>query len=316
MFFKLIGNEWMKLFNKISTYVMCGLVILGIAATAIFTFYNQQDEKLPGEEQWRTELTQENKELAKEEKEANNPYLESYAINQQAINDYRLEHGISPYEKENAWTYMDTNMSLVQLIGAFVIIVGAAIISQEFKTGTIKLLLVRSASRIQILAAKFVTAILFGLFLLLLLFVVSFAVGGLLFGFDGAATHLSASGGEVYEWSRTLYLGVSYLSSSVTLLMLTALAFMISSIFRSEAIAIAVSIVLLFIGSMATNMLAIVTDWAKYSLFANTNLNLYFEGGPIVEGMTLQFSIIMLVIYLALFLSLSFIIFKKRDVSI
>src|SRR5699024_12242998 len=35
------------------------------------------------------------------------------------------------------------------------------------------------------------------------LFVLSFAVGGLLFGFDASSVHLSAVDGEVLEWSRT-----------------------------------------------------------------------------------------------------------------
>ncbi|MFD1361245.1 ABC transporter permease subunit [Lentibacillus salinarum] len=316
MLFKLIQNEWMKLFNRTSTYVMCGLLVVGVMATAVYTFYNQADQELPGKEQWQAELIQQNEEYSEQEATTNNYYIESNAINQQAINTYRLENDISPYETENVWGYMDTNMDLVQLIGVLVIIVGASIVSLEFKNGTIKLLLVRSASRTQILMAKFITTILFGLYLLTLLFVLSFAIGGLLFGFGGSATHISASHGDVYEWPRILYLGINYLTSSISLLMLAAFAFMVSTIFRSDAIAIAISVMLMFVGTTATNILALLTDWAKFSLFANTNLNAYFSGGPMVEGMTLQFSIIMLVVYLFVFLFLSFIFFKRRDVSI
>ena len=46
-------------------------------------------------------------------------------------------------------------------------------------------------------------------------------------------------------------------------------------------------------------------DWAKYILFANTDLMQYFEGIPMVEGMTLTFSIIMIVSYFILFQSLA-----------
>ena len=56
-------------------------------------------------------------------------------------------------------------------------------------------------------------------------------------------------------------------------------------------------------------------DWAKYVLFANTDLMQYFEGIPMVEGMTLTFSVIMIVIYFILFQSLAYVVFKKRDVA-
>ncbi|SET57462.1 ABC-2 type transport system permease protein [Oceanobacillus limi] len=317
MLLKLIQNEWMKLFSRIGTYVMCGILLLGLVTTAAFTFYTKtQEEDLPSKEQWEQELLQENENLAVDEQETNNNYILNYARSNQAINTYRIENDISPYEVTNVWTYIESNNMLIQLIGVFIIIVGASIVAHEFNKGTIKLLLVRSASRNQILASKFITTILFGLFLLALLFGLSFVVGSILFGFDGTAVHLSYIDGEVVERSRILFLGLSYLSSSVKLVMLTSFAFMISTIFRNETIAIALSVMLMFVGSQATNILALFTDWAKYSLFANTNLDVYFTNGPMVEGMTLLFSVVVLIIYLSLFLFLAFLFFKKRDVSI
>ncbi|ENH95848.1 ABC transporter permease [Gracilibacillus halophilus YIM-C55.5] len=316
MFWSLIRNEWMKVFNRTSTYVMIGLLIVGVLITAIYTFYQQKDQQLPSEEEWRSELMQQNEEYLEQEKTTINRYIKSHAINQQAINEYRLEHNISPYDKENVWSYMESNTSLTQMIGVFVILIGASIVSLEFKQGTAKLLLVRSASRLQILFAKFATVILFGLFLLVILFMSSIIIGGSLFGFDASSTHISASNGEVFEWSRTLYVGVDYLSNSITVFMLSAFAFMISTMFRSDSIAIAISIMLLFIGTMATNILGLITDWARFSLFANTDLTVYFSGGPMVEDMTFSFSIVMLILYLSLFLTLAGVFFKKRDVSI
>ena len=314
---KLIQNEWMKLFNRVGTYVMIGILLLGIVITGVVVYFNQTESSdLPSRGEWEQELTLENETFKQQEEEAFNYFTETYAINQQAINNYRIENNISPHEETNVWSYMDTNILLIQLIGVFVIIVGSSIVAHEFNKGTIKLLLVRSASRTQILASKFITTLLFGVFLLVVLFVLSFIIGSILFGFDGSSVHLSAIDGEVTERSRTLFLGLSYLASSVSVLMLTAMAFMISTIFRSETIAIALSVMLYFIGSSATGILAMFTDWAKYSLFANTNLELYFTDGPMIEGMTLGFSVVVLIVYLVLFLFFSFLFFKKRDVSI
>jgi ABC-2 type transport system permease protein len=55
--------------------------------------------------------------------------------------------------------------------------------------------------------------------------------------------------------------------------------------------------------------------WAKYILFANTDLMQYFEGTPMVDGMTLSFSVIMLLVYFFIFQFLAFYVFKKRDVA-
>jgi len=90
---------------------------------------------------------------------------------------------------------------------------------------------------------------------------------------------------------------------------------MISAVFRNSSLAIGLSLFLLFTGGQFTALLAMKFDWAKYVLFANTDLMQYFEGTPLVEGMTIPFSIIMLVLYFALFQFLTFYVFKKRDVA-
>lgn len=94
--------------------------------------------------------------------------------------------------------------------------------------------------------------------------------------------------------------------------MLTTMAFMISSVFRNSSLAIGISIFLMFMGNTVTLLLANWFDWAKYLLFANTDLTQYLEGTPLVSGMTLSFSITMLVIYFVVFIGLAFWVFRKR----
>lgn len=55
-------------------------------------------------------------------------------------------------------------------------------------------------------------------------------------------------------------------------------------------------------------------EWAKYSLFANTNLMDYFNGQPLFEDMTIGFSIAVLIVYFILFNLIAFLFFVKRDV--
>jgi ABC-2 type transport system permease protein len=56
--------------------------------------------------------------------------------------------------------------------------------------------------------------------------------------------------------------------------------------------------------------------WAKYLLFVNTDLSPYFMGGkPPFEGMTLGFSVTVLVVYWLLFYLIAWLLFTKRDVA-
>ncbi|MFL6556648.1 MAG: ABC transporter permease, partial [Bacillus sp. (in: firmicutes)] len=82
-----------------------------------------------------------------------------------------------------------------------------------------------------------------------------------------------------------------------------------------SSLAIGLSLFLLFTGAQFTLLLSLKFSWAKYILFANTNLMQYVEGAPMVEGMSMSFSVLMLLLYFALFQSLAFIVFKKRDVA-
>ena len=103
--------------------------------------------------------------------------------------------------------------------------------------------------------------------------------------------------------------------SFIETFMLATMAFMISTVFRNNTIAIGLSILLLTIGSMITNIVAGYFDWAKYILFANTNLMQYINGSQLVEGMTMTFSVIVLLVYFVIFLALALVVFSKRDVT-
>ncbi|MCY9089068.1 ABC transporter permease, partial [Bacillus inaquosorum] len=105
------------------------------------------------------------------------------------------------------------------------------------------------------------------------------------------------------------------LSESVAALMIATMAFMLSAVFRNSSLAVGFSIFLLVAGTTATAFIAAKFDWAKYILFANVNLLQYVEGTPLVEGMTMTFSVVMLAVYFVVFLLLAFGIFMKRDIA-
>jgi ABC-2 type transport system permease protein len=204
-------------------------------------------------------------------------------------------------------TFMDMAVSLSSLVFIFTIILAGDIVASEFSWGTIKLLLIRPASRSKILLSKYVSVLLFLVVQLVLVLVFSYFTGLLFFGVSGPLNP-GFSVGEL--------LG-NYGLETLRIVMAATMAFMISTVFRSSSLAIGISIFLMFTATSIVAVLARLNySWVKYVLFANTDLTPYFSGGkPIVPGMTLGFSVTMLVIYWVLFYAISWFIFTRRDVA-
>jgi ABC-2 type transport system permease protein len=191
--------------------------------------------------------------------------------------------------------------NLIFLCTIFTVVIAADSVAGEFSSGTIKLLLIRPASRSKILLSKYVATMLFAIVLILLLFITAFLVSGILAGFnhigDAAAGHVLAI----------------YGSSCKEMLLIVTLAFMLSTVFRSSSLAIGASLGLLFIGPLLVDLIAKYA-WAKYYLFSNT-LSQYVNHNPLIDGLTLPFSIGILLAYFLIFNVLSWLIFAKRDVA-
>jgi ABC-2 type transport system permease protein len=311
----LIKNEWMKIFKRVGTWVMLGILILIIGVVGAFTKY--EDSKVKETDNWKQELTaqvESDKQVLSENGMDN--YSKGMFEKNIAINEYRIKNDIEPKTKETVWTFVETNGFAVTLVGLFAIIVAAGIVASEFSWGTIKLLLIRPISRTKILLSKYITVILYGVTMLAILFAVSFLIGLILFGGTGQSVHLAYIDGDVVEQNMIGYLIKTYLLKSIDVTMMATMAFMISTVFRSSSLAIGLSLFLLFMGANATGLLAMKFDWAKYSLFANTDLTQYTGfSQPMVKGMTMGFSITMLLIYFAIFQLLAFLVFRKRDVA-
>ncbi|WP_088066718.1 ABC transporter permease [Gottfriedia luciferensis] len=314
---KLIQNEWIKIIKRPGTIVMFALVILLVGATGTFVKYNQDKKDARVDQNWKQTIQAQTEGYKSDlkkmgDKNISRPFLERTV----AINEYRLKHDISPYEKTSVWTFLDVSSSSIVLVGLFTIIIAANIVASEFNWGTIKLLLIRPFSRRKIILSKYITSVLFGFVLLFTLFIVSTVLGLILFSTgDGNTSYLAYVDGKVVEQSRLIYSAKFYLMSFIETFMLATMAFMISTVFRNNTIAIGLSILLLTLGSMITNIVASYFDWAKYILFANTDLMQYINGTPLVKGMTMTFSVVMLLVYFVIFIGLALGVFSKRDVT-
>lgn len=315
----LIQNEWMKIFKRTGTYVMIGLLLFVLIVMGGFIKYQDSKGSVPDNTEWKKGLQVQNESYQKELEEMGDALPQEVKISYEreiAINEYRIENDLSPNEEYTVWGFLTDTSQMIEFAGLFTIIIAAGIVASEFNWGTIKLLLIRPIKRGKILAAKYLTVLLFGLFMLFILFAFSAILGMGLFGFpNDPVPYLNYYNGSVTEQSMLMHLINYFGLKSINMIMLATMAFMISAAFRNSSLAIGLSLFLMFMGGQLTRLIAIKYEWAKYILFANTDLLQYFEGAPMVKGMTLGFSIVMIIVYFLLFQAVAFYVFKKRDVA-
>lgn len=310
----LVLNENMKIYRRLRTWILIGLMVALVLFVNIIDWHS--DGKNAQGDNWKSELIKKNKQWSEILKDPNLGKDDRTFFQEQiAINNYHLKHNIRSTDG-TMWDGVNGSAGMMIVITIFTIIIVGDSVAGEFSSGTIKLLLIRPASRTKILVSKYLSLLLFGIFLLITLFVVSVSINGILYGFGYMDLPLvkMTAGDQVVESNMVLNLWKTYMLNSVSTVMYVSMAFMISSAFRSSAMAIGFSIVSLFAGNIVMELLQRF-DWSKYLLFANTDLTQYLSGQPFQEGMTLTFSITVLVVYFTVFNLISWLIFTRRDVA-
>jgi len=303
----------MKLWHKKGTWAMVAMLILVILVPAGITKY--YEVKSPTEGSWKDieqEAIQSYKEtlagedLTEEDK--------AYFQEQMAISEYRLANDAPSQKDSSLASFMSFTSGMLTLVTLFTVITAASIVSSEFSTGTIKMLLTRPMSRAKVLTSKLLTTFLFGLLLYVVNVVVSALIGLVLFGM-GTGVELEMVNGQVVEkavWSDLAY---HYLLSGGDFVMSTLFAFLIGSVFRSSSLAIGLTMFLSFTGGMIVMFLSRY-DIVKYIWLTHSDLTQYEHGGgSMIADVTLPFSLTVLAIYAVVFLVISYSTFMKRDVT-
>jgi ABC-2 type transport system permease protein len=305
----------MKIYRRVRTWVMIGLVLFIIVGMGVMQkTMDRYQSSAAGN--WRSQLQTENGVIQKKLADKNVSESERSQLETElAHNNYQLDNNIAPEQNTGMKFALDAAM-LSGLLTIFAVVVAGDSVASEFTWGTIKLLLIRPRNRTKILLAKYLSTLLYGLFLLAILFVVSYLVGGMLWGFGGAMQPdlYSDANGVPHPISTLSYALITYGLKAVTMVMIVTIAFMISAAFRSSALAIALSILILFVGDLITIVLG-DHSWSKYVLFVNLDLTKYIQGGNVFDGMTLGFSAAVLAVYFVIFNAAAWLLFTKRDVS-
>ena len=236
------------------------------------------------------------------------------------LSKYYIENNISLVSGDNR----DILLSLYNQYELFILIIGiviaGSIVSDEFSKGTIKLLLVKPYNRIKILMSKFIVCICILVLSIGIIGISQLIFGGIIQGFDSLsipAIYYNFDTNQVETMNIFSYICLTGLCKLPMYILLTTLAFACSTLFTNTALAVSLP----FLGYIATpfiNLLSSAYNIKQIVYFVTPNWDLtqyLFGGSPMFSTMSLPFSIIVCLIYLAIMLVLSSVIFKKRDIK-
>lgn len=236
------------------------------------------------------------------------------ALAEMNISKYILEHEVN-INKENNLNYQlrtiveDYEIFIVLLI----LMISGTILTDEFRDGTIKLLLIKPYSRGKILLSKYFASLILLVGSILALILLQLFVGGIIFGLDSLKIpvviyHFEKS--QIITYSIFQYMGIRILSKIPFLLMMVTISIFLSVLSSSSMISIMIPLMLYMFTPILTNlMIQYQLRFMKFLVNINWNLQNYLFGRKReVEFITFNFSIAIMMVY---FIGLWFITFRS-----
>jgi ABC-2 type transport system permease protein len=311
----LIQNEMMKIFGKMASWIFMIVIVLAVLIAGIIYMKFSGEPNPNWREDIQAEITMLENQLPSAPEEEK-PLIQTQ-IDQ---NQEYLDKNINPTAKTN-WHFMnDVVIGVSSLVTLFVVVVGSANVAAEFSDGTIKQLLIRPHRRWSILLSKYIAVIIYALLLVATLVVSGYIIGLILFGsgdFNMKIFEVTLEGRKEAIVGTQFFLKMLYYLPSLLIIM--SIAFMLSTLFKSQALAVGIGIFVLFFSSTLGGIILMLADkyvWAKFLIFPHLDLTVYALQERILEDITLPFSLSILALYYAIFMIVTFFFFQKRDISI
>lgn len=250
-----------------------------------------------------------------------------------------LQTNTMPIDEDGFLGMLDSTTGNLSLIGVLLVVLAGGILAGEFGSGTVKLLLITPHKRQKIFWAKAVLLLEITGLILAGMFVLSFLISAAFNGLGGIGDMVVVSlFGRILRLPFLLIIVLKYLLYMLPVLAYGGLALMLSAVTRKSAVAIAVSLLLMF-GSKAgmlmvvlgsVTMLGVPLPGLKFLLFANEDLSVYLPGvSSLMEKMfgmntslatfeptmSLGFTVAVLLLYLTCFLWIGRDSFCRRDIQ-
>jgi len=230
----------------------------------------------------------------------------------------------------NGYDFMYFALTLCSfVIIAYVLFLGAGMIASEQTNGTLKLLAIRPYSRNKLLFSKLLSTILIGVIFLTLSFIITLIVGGILYGTSSLPILLAFNSSIVTSVSPIVAILILYATLLIQIIFYAILSICISTLFKSSAGSIVVSI-LIFFASLILTMFLSSLGILKYLPFVNVNLFGYFGSNTVVSetniiarmftatvanDMNLYISMLISMLFAVVLYVITTAVFSKRDIK-
>ena len=323
-FFTLVSIEntkvWKRLSSKVMLIIMIVILLAGNGISKYIETRQKDSNKITVSENWKEEtqkqLDQDKAQLTQMEKQTKSMGRVGTGTIKKRIAEaeYRINNNIKPEAEDNIWKRIaDFDMS--GFIALLLMITCTALVAGEFSEGTMKMMVSRPYSRSEILSAKLVATILYGLVLLITSIVLNFIASGVLYGFNGiGAKEMLWTGSKILYVPAVLKAMIIFGLGFLTVLTYVIIAFALSAAFRSRSLATGFSLFLYLVAGNLLGLLAIIFSWGKFLPFILTNFSSYIRLGSTIEGTSLGFALASAAVYSILFCFGGYFIFVKRDI--
>lgn len=208
------------------------------------------------------------------------------------------------------------------LLPLLIMVITIDIVSGERSEGTIKLLLTRPVKRWKILLSKYIAVNLLISFLIILYGLMAYLISGIVFSFKGWSvpilTGFQVQNGTLMTNNVQLipqweYILMAFGLAWFACMIIGTLSFMVSVLVRTTPAAMGIMLAALITGSVLSGL---ATSWsgAKYFFSVNLDLTDYLSGQlPLIDGLNMEFSLIILSVWGFFGILVAFIVFVKQD---
>ncbi len=321
-FVALVENESLKIVRRRRFTIILAILMMIVS---ILAYSKQRELSKETNRNWRADTQQK---VARYQQMVRRPSMNpSWARSLRAETgrlQFYLDRNIDP-ERPTApfFARVFANAAGFLLLPLLVAVLASDIVSAESAEGTDKLLLTRPVKRWKIIASKAAALFIFTTLTLVIGGLLAYLVPSLVLeprGWDAPTFNgfTFASDQVDFEGVRTLPLWkdalIAYGLEWYAMLVVAAIALMLSVLFKSSAASMGTMLASLIGGTIITR---ISPDWivGKYLFVSALPLADYYSGqAPPYEGMSLLFCVALLGVWATTALAIAFTVYVKRDV--
>lgn len=331
----LVKNEVYKILSKRKMILITVIMLILVSLFAYgqnHQYKNTLDKYMKttaesGDFTWESLQRQQIQDLKDRLNRPDTPEFRKASINVQIQqNEYYLNNNINPITPSAAkFSVKLMEQSISVLLPLLIILLSSDIVCGEFSSKTIKVLLTRAVPRWKILLSKYIALLLLFSIVILEMALLSILISGLLFnnwgfsepiatGFNSVSGTLDVS--NVIKVTQIQYLILVYSLGWFTSIIIGTISFMVSVLVRNTATSIGIMMATLIGGGFFRLFL---TDWPAVKYFFPINLGLpqYLAGSYTpISGMSLNFSVFVLLTWGIAAFIISFVVFTKQDVLV